>query len=423
MANLIQPIRGMNDILPDATPRWQYLEAVTRAVLASYGYREIRVPLLEKTELFARSIGEVTDIVEKEMYTFEDRNGDSLTLRPEATAGMVRAGLSNGLLYNQVQRLWSAGPMFRHERPQKGRYRQFYQIDAEAYGLPGPDIDAELIVMLARLWKRLGLTQVQLQINSLGTPEARVRYREKLLEYLRAHQQQLDEDSRRRLDTNPLRVLDSKDPGTCKLVERAPSLLDHLDEESRAHFDALKSLLEDAGVPYTVNPRLVRGLDYYSRTVFEWQTTRLGAQDAVCSGGRYDGLVEQLGGKPTPAIGFAMGVERLVALMQEEGVLVPDTAPHAYLVRVGEQAERAGLLLAERLRETLPQLRLIMDCSGGDFGRQLKRADKSGARVALVLGENEAGTKQVGFKPLRNDAEQVTVAWDAVAARLKPWLE
>ncbi|MGH8378261.1 MAG: histidine--tRNA ligase [Gammaproteobacteria bacterium] len=423
MANLIQPIRGMNDILPDATPRWQYLEAVTRAVLASYGYREIRVPLLEKTELFARSIGAVTDIVEKEMYTFEDRNGDSLTLRPEATAGMVRAGLSNGLLYNQVQRLWSAGPMFRHERPQKGRYRQFYQIDAEAYGLPGPDIDAELIVMLARLWKRLGLTQVQLQINSLGTPEARVRYREKLLEYLRAHQQQLDEDSRRRLDTNPLRVLDSKDPGTCKLVERAPSLLDHLDEESRAHFDALKSLLEDAGVPYTVNPRLVRGLDYYSRTVFEWQTTRLGAQDAVCSGGRYDGLVEQLGGKPTPAIGFAMGVERLVALMQEEGVLVPDTAPHAYLVRVGEQAERAGLLLAERLRETLPQLRLIMDCSGGDFGRQLKRADKSGARVALVLGENEAGTKQVGFKPLRNDAEQVTVAWDAVAARLKPWLE
>ncbi|MGH8396817.1 MAG: histidine--tRNA ligase [Gammaproteobacteria bacterium] len=423
MANLIQPIRGMNDILPDATPHWQYLEAVTRAVLASYGYREIRVPLLERTELFARSIGEATDIVEKEMYTFEDRNGDSLTLRPEATAGMVRAGLSNGLLYNQVQRLWCAGPMFRHERPQKGRYRQFYQIDAEAYGLPGPDIDAELIVMLARLWKRLGLTQVQLQINSLGTSEARARYREKLLEYLRAHQQQLDEDSRRRLDTNPLRVLDSKDPGTCKLVERAPSLLDHLDEKSRAHFDALKTLLDDAGVPYAINPRLVRGLDYYSRTVFEWVTTKLGAQDAVCSGGRYDGLVEQLGGKPTPAIGFAMGVERLVALMQEEGVLVPDTAPHAYLVRVGEQAQRAGLLLAEHLRETLPQLRLIMDCSGGDFGKQLKRADRSGARVALVLGENEAGTKQVGFKPLRNDAEQVTIAWDAVAARLKPWLE
>ncbi|MGH8282880.1 MAG: histidine--tRNA ligase [Gammaproteobacteria bacterium] len=423
MANLIPSIRGMNDILPDETPRWQYLEAVTRAVFASYGYREIRVPLLEKTELFARSIGAATDIVEKEMYTFEDRNGDSLTLRPEATAGMVRAGLSNGLLYNQVQRLWSAGPMFRHERPQKGRYRQFYQIDAEAYGLQGPDIDAELIVMLARLWKRLGLTQVQLQINSLGTSEARARYREKLLEYLRAHHQQLDEDSRRRLDTNPLRVLDSKDPGTCKLVEQAPSLLDHLDDESRAHFAALKTLLEDAGVSYTVNPRLVRGLDYYSRTVFEWVTTKLGAQDAVCSGGRYDGLVEQLGGKSTPAIGFAMGVERLVALMEEEGVLVPDTAPHAYLVRVGEQAERAGLLLAERLRETLPQLRLIMDCSGGDFGKQLKRADKSGARVALVLGENEARTQQVGFKPLRNTAEQVVVAWDAVAARLRPWLE
>lgn len=423
MTNLIQPIRGMNDILPDATPRWQYLEAVTRTVLAAYGYREIRVPILEKTELFARSIGEITDIVEKEMYSFEDRNGDSLTLRPEATAGMVRAGLSNGLLYNQVQRWWSAGPMFRHERPQKGRYRQFHQIDAEAYGLPGPDIDAELIVMLARLWKRLGIRQVELRINTLGSPEARARYRDKLAAFLRGHAQQLDEDSRRRLDSNPLRVLDSKHPETRKLVEQAPNLLDHLDDGSREHFAELQVLLDNAGVSYVVNPRLVRGLDYYSRTVFEWVTTRLGAQDAVCSGGRYDGLVAQLGGKPMPAIGFAMGVERLVALMEEEGVPVPDTAPHAYLVRVGALAERAGLQLAEQLREALPQLRLIMDCSGGGFANQLKRADKSGARVALVLGEDEAKIQQVGFKPLRNTTEQVKVPWDTAAARLAPWLE
>ena len=412
----------MNDILPDVTPRWQYLEAVTRTVLAAYGYREIRVPILEKTELFARSIGEITDIVEKEMYTFEDRNGDSLTLRPEATAGMVRAGLTNGLLYNQVQRWWSAGPMFRHERPQKGRYRQFHQIDAEAYGLPGPDIDAELIVMSARLWKRLGIRQVELRINTLGSAEARVHYRDKLAAYLRGHAQQLDEDSRRRLDSNPLRVLDSKHPQTRKLVEQAPKLLDHLDDESREHFAELQVLLDNAGVSYVVSPWLVRGLDYYSRTVFEWVTTRLGAQDAVCSGGRYDGLVAQLGGKPMPAIGFAMGVERLVALMEEEGVPVPDTAPHAYLVRVGALAERAGLQLAEQLREALPQLRLIMDCSGGGFANQLKRADKSGARVALVLGEDEAKIRQVGFKPLRNTTEQVKVPWDTAAARLAPWL-
>jgi len=357
------------------------------------------------------------------MYTFEDRNGDSLTLRPEATAGMVRAGLSNGLLYNQVQRWWSAGPMFRHERPQKGRYRQFHQIDVEAYGLPGPDIDAELIVMLARLWKRLGIRQVQLQINTLGTPETRAAYRDELVAFLRNHVQQLDEDSRRRLDSNPLRVLDSKHPETSRLVEQAPSLLDHLDEGSRVHFNALQALLESAGISYEVNPRLVRGLDYYSRTVFEWVTTHPGAQNAVCSGGRYDGLVAQLGGKPMPAIGFAMGVERLITLMEEEGVPMPDAAPHAYLVRVGAQAERAGLLLAEQLREALPQLRLIMDCSGGGFANQLKRADKSGARVALLLGEEEARLRQVGFKPLRNTTEQVTVSWETAAARLEPWLE
>jgi histidyl-tRNA synthetase len=423
LSELIQPIRGMNDILPDATPRWHQLEFVTREILGAYGYREMRVPIVERTELFARSIGEVTDIVEKEMYSFEDRNGDRLTLRPEATAGMVRAGLSNGLLYNQVQRLWCLGPMFRHERPQKGRYRQFHQVDVEAYGLAGPDIDAELNIMLARLWKALGISAVELQINTLGTPATRHHYRKLLVEYLNHHLEALDEDSRRRLETNPLRVLDSKIPGTRKVVESAPSLLEHLDAESQAHFVQFQQLLDDAGIKYRVNPRLVRGLDYYSRTVFEWVTTRLGAQDAVCSGGRYDGLVEHLGGKPTPAIGFAMGVERLVALMDEEGVPVPDATPHAYLVRVGPEAERAGLRLAEQLRSALPRLRLLTDCSGGDFGKQLKRADKSGARVALVLGENEARSRQVGFKPLRNSAEQVSISWEQAAARLAPWLE
>jgi len=423
LSELIQPIRGMNDILPDATPRWHFLETVTREVLSAYGYREMRVPILEKTELFARSIGEVTDIVEKEMYSFEDRNGDSLTLRPEATAGMVRAGLSNGLLYNQVQRLWCMGPMFRHERPQKGRYRQFHQVDVEAYGLPGPDIDAELNIMLARLWQRLGIGQVELQINSLGGSEARAAYRGKLLDYLRHHESALDDDSRRRLDSNPLRVLDSKNPAMHEVLQQAPSILDSLDTGSRAHFDTFRTLLDDAGIKHRVNPRLVRGLDYYTRTVFEWVTTRLGAQDAVCSGGRYDGLVAHLGGKSTPAIGFAMGVERLVALMEEAGVEMPDGTPHAYLVRVGAEAERAGLKLAETLRTALPRLRLLTDCSGGDFGKQLKRADRSGARVALVLGDNEARRQQVGFKPLRNNAEQVTVPWDQLAARLAAWLE
>lgn len=423
MANLIQPVRGMNDILPDATPRWQQLEAVTREVLSAYGYREIRFPILEKTELFARSIGEVTDIVEKEMYSFEDRNGESLTLRPEGTAGCVRAGLSNGLLHNQVQRVWYAGPMFRHERPQKGRYRQFHQIGAEAFGLAGPDVDAELIVMLARLWKRLGIGDVALQINSLGTPEARGKYRELLVAYLSHHQDKLDDDSKRRLGANPLRVLDSKAPEMRDVIAGAPSLLDHLDDESARHFEELKALLDTAGVRYTVNPRLVRGLDYYSRTVFEWITDRLGAQDAVCSGGRYDGLVTQLGGRPSPAVGFAMGVERLVALMDEEGVAVPDSAPHAYLVRVGASAERAGFLLAEKLRDALPGLRLVMDCSGGSFGNQLKRADKSGARVAIIVGDEEARAQRAALKPLRNDAEQVDLDWDALAARLSVWVD
>lgn len=423
MANLIQPVRGMNDILPDATPRWQQFESITREVLSGYGYREIRFPIVEKTELFARSIGEVTDIVEKEMYSFEDRNGESLTLRPEGTAGCVRAGLSNGLLHNQVQRVWYAGPMFRHERPQKGRYRQFHQIGAEAFGLAGPDVDAELIVMSARLWKRLGIGQVALQINSLGTLEARERYREKLVAYLSQNLDKLDEDSKRRLAGNPLRVLDSKAPVMREIIEGAPSLVDHLDDESQRHFEELKQLLDMAGVAYNVNPRLVRGLDYYSRTVFEWITGRLGAQDAVCSGGRYDGLVAQLGGRASPAVGFAMGVERLVALMDEEGVPAPDGAPHVYMVRVGVDAERAGFVFAEQLRDTLPGLRLVMDCSGGSFGNQLKRADKSGARVAIILGEEEARTKRAALKPLRNDAEQIELNWDSLAERLAIWLD
>ncbi|HEY4127739.1 MAG TPA: histidine--tRNA ligase [Gammaproteobacteria bacterium] len=418
MAKFIEPVRGMNDILPEAAGRWQQLERVTRGVLESYGYREIRLPVVEKTELFKRSIGDATDIVEKEMYTFLDRSEESLTLRPEATAGMVRAGLSNGLLYNQVQRLWCQGPMFRHERPQKGRYRQFHQIDVEAFGLTGPDIDAEIILMSARLWKRLGLTDVKLQINSLGTPESRAAYREKLVAYLEQHRDRLDEDSKRRLGTNPLRILDSKERGMQEIIAGAPSLLDHLDEQSKAHLEGLKQLLDDAGIGYTVNPRLVRGLDYYTRTVFEWITTRLGSQDAVCSGGRYDGLVEHLGGKPTPGIGFAMGVERLVSLMEEEGVAVPQDGPQIYVVRVGEAAERAAFTLAERLRDELPGLRLQMDCSGGGFGNQLKRADKSGAGFALVLGDDEVAAKRVALKPLRG-GEQEQLTWDALPDRLK----
>jgi histidyl-tRNA synthetase len=420
VAKFIEPVRGMNDILPEATARWQQLERVTREVLESYGYREIRLPIVEKTELFKRSIGDTTDIVEKEMYTFLDRSEESLTLRPEATAGMVRAGLTNGLLYNQVQRLWCAGPMFRHERPQKGRYRQFHQIDVEAFGLAGPDIDAELIIMSARLWRRLGFKEgaVRLQINSLGTPESRAAYREKLVAYLEKHRGQLDEDSKRRLGTNPLRVLDSKEPGMREVIAGAPSLLDHLDGESRAHFERLQQLLEQNHIVHTIDPRLVRGLDYYTRTVFEWITPSMGSQDAVCSGGRYDGLVAQLGGKPTPGIGFAMGVERLVALMEAEGIPAPQDAPQVYVVRVGEAAEAAALRLAESLRDAIPGIRIVLDCSGGGFGNQLKRADKSGAEFALVLGDDEVAAKSVTIKPLRG-GEQEKIAWDGLPVRLE----
>jgi histidyl-tRNA synthetase len=399
-------VRGMNDILPDQTPVWQQIEDVTRDVLAAYGYQEVRLPLLERTELFSRSIGEVTDIVEKEMYTFEDRNGDSLTLRPEGTAGCVRAGIQNGL-FRSEQRLWYGGPMFRHERPQKGRYRQFHQIGVEAYGLSGPDVDAEQLLMTARLWRRLGLGDLQLELNSLGTPAVRATYRARLVSYLEGQADRLDEDSRRRLTTNPLRVLDSKNPEMQPVIEAAPVLLDDLDADSRAHFDRLLETLAAAGVACVVNSRLVRGLDYYDRTVFEWTTTRLGAQGTVCAGGRYDGLVARLGGRPTPAVGFAIGLERLVALLSEPGA--PARRPHAYLILLGERAGREGPVLAESLRDSLPGLRLLMNCGGGSMKTQFKRADRSGASIALVVGDAELDRGDVGVKHLREDRPQVTV--------------
>ncbi|MET0012017.1 MAG: histidine--tRNA ligase [Sedimenticola sp.] len=406
MAKKIQAIRGMHDVLPEQSPLWHFLEDGVRQVLDGYGYREMRTPIVEMTDLFKRSIGEVTDIVEKEMYTFEDRNGDSLTLRPEGTASCVRAGIEHGLFYNQVQRIWYRGPMFRHERPQKGRYRQFHQIGVEAYGLEGPDIDLEILLLTRRLWQILGLEGVELQINTLGTSDERKAYRDVLVEYLTAHKDLLDEDSLRRLDSNPLRVLDSKNPDMQQMIADAPSLMEYLGDESRAHFDALCKGLDEAGVAYVINPRLVRGLDYYARTVFEWVTDRLGAQGTVCAGGRYDGLVEQLGGKPTPAVGFAMGVERLIALLEEDQDKLDLKQADAYLVLVGEEAQRQGMQLAEKLRDQLPGLRLITNCGGGSFKSQFKKADRSGARVALVLGEDELNRGVIGIKHLREKAEQ-----------------
>jgi histidyl-tRNA synthetase len=419
----IQPIRGMNDILPEQSGRWQHLESIVRETLGAYGYREIRVPIVERTELFKRSIGEITDIVEKEMYTFEDRGGESITLRPEATAGVVRAGISNGLLYNQRQRLWCTGPMFRYERPQKGRYRQFHQIDVEALGFPGPDIDAEMILLSARLWKRLGLKHLHLELNSLGTPESRAVYRDLLVSYFRAHHEQLDEDSRRRLESNPLRILDSKNPDMRELIEGAPLLGDHLDPESAEHFRRLQAVLDEAGIGYVVNPRLVRGLDYYSRTVFEWVTDQLGAQGAVCSGGRYDGLVEQLGGPATPAIGWALGVERLLALMDSQDYPFPADEPQVYMVLAGEAAEAQGMNLAESLRDQLGGLRLEVNCGGGSFKSQLKKADRSGARLAVIIGENELERRVAALKPLRGDGEQQEVTWGDLAGRLRGLIE
>ena len=421
----IQAIRGMNDLLPSDSPRWQFFEGKVRQLMQRYGFAEIRMPIVEQTALFARSIGEVTDIVEKEMYTFEDRNGDSLTLRPEGTASCVRAAMEHGLLYNQTQRLWYQGPMFRHERPQKGRYRQFHQVGVEAYGFEGPDIDAEVILLSARLWRELGLMEhVTLEINSLGSSEARAAYRDKLVAYFEQHRDVLDEDSLRRLTSNPLRILDSKNPAMAEMLDAAPRLMDNLDDTSRIHFEQLKALLDAAGIPFVVNPRLVRGLDYYSRTVFEWTTTALGSQGTVCAGGRYDGLVEQLGGKPTPAVGFAMGIERLILLL-ETLELVPEEAlggSDVYLLAMDDGAATAAMTLAEQLRSELPWLRLQLHCGGGSFKSRMKKADKSGAAFALLLGEDEVAEQAVTLKALRDDQAQQRVLQMALADTLSKQL-
>ncbi|RLA45759.1 MAG: histidine--tRNA ligase [Gammaproteobacteria bacterium] len=399
----IRAIRGMNDILPDETPYWQFLEQSVQRVLASYGYGEMRLPVVEQTELFKRSIGEVTDIVEKEMYTFNDRNDVSLTLRPEGTAGCVRAVIQQGML-NVPQRLWYAGPMFRYERPQKGRQRQFHQVGVESFGIATPDMDAEIILISARLWRQLGIDDsVQLQLNSIGSSVARTAYRAALVEYLEQHAAVLDQDSQRRLHSNPLRILDSKNPDTQALLDGAPALADYLDEESRADFARLCELLDAAGVPYVVNPRLVRGLDYYNKTVFEWVTDRLGAQGTVCAGGRYDGLVAQLGGKATPGVGFAMGMERLILLLIELGVVAgTSSVADVYVVAVGDEAQRTALATVEKLRDQLPDLDIVQHAGGGSFKSQMKKADKSGARAALIWGEDEVAAQVVSVKPLRD---------------------
>lgn len=417
MAKQIQAIRGMNDILPTQSPVWQKVEAVLRASVASFGYSEIRTPIVENTDLFKRSIGEVTDIVEKEMYTFADRNGDSLTLRPEGTASTVRAGNEHGLLYNQEQRLWYMGPMFRHERPQKGRYRQFHQFGVEVYGIKSADIDAEVLMLSASLWQKLGLTEhVSLELNTLGDSDERAAYREALVTFLEQHKDKLDEDSQRRMYSNPLRVLDSKDQQVQALLADAPALMDYLGEDSKAHFARLCELLEAVGIQYRVNPRLVRGLDYYNRTVFEWVTDSLGAQGTVLAGGRYDGLVSQLGGKETPAVGFAMGLERIVLLL-ETLELNADVAAEVdvYVTAMGDDCVIEAMKIAQELREKLPKLKVMSHCGGGNFKKQMKRADKSGAGFALIIGETELANNKVAVKPLRGDGAQQDVERQALA--------
>jgi len=424
MANLFQSVRGFNDVLPPATAQWQHFHAVAADILNGYGYGEIRLPIIEQLALFKRSIGEVTDIVEKEMFSFTDREGDSLALRPEGTAACVRAGLQHGLLHNQQQRLWYAGPMFRHERPQAGRYRQFHQLGVEAYGIAGPDIDVEVIALSARLFRRLGLRDLQLELNSLGSGETRQNYRAALVAYLERHAGTLDADSQRRMHSNPLRVLDSKSPQTQALLAEAPSILDFLDTESRAHFEGMQQGLSDLGIAYTVNPRLVRGLDYYGRGVFEWTTTQLGAQGTVCAGGRYDGLVEQLGGSPTPAVGWASGIERLILLLNAQQAALPDNAPHVYFCWLGDVAQREARKLAESLRDQLPGLRMVLHAGGGKLQAQLKRADRSGARYALILGDNEAAENRIQVKSLRdNESPQQILGWPELPARLAGLLQ
>ncbi|UYP74369.1 histidine--tRNA ligase [Pantoea dispersa] len=417
MAKNIQAIRGMNDYLPADTAIWQRIEGTLKQVLASYGYSEIRLPIVEQTPLFSRAIGEVTDVVEKEMYTFEDRNGESLTLRPEGTAGCVRAGIEHGLLYNQEQRLWYIGPMFRYERPQKGRYRQFHQMGVEVFGLQGPDVDAELIMLTHRWWKALGIADhVELELNSIGSLDARANYRSALVAFLEQHKEVLDEDCKRRMYTNPLRVLDSKNPDIQTLLNDAPTLGEFLDEESREHFSGLCALLDDAGIKYRINQRLVRGLDYYNRTVFEWVTSSLGSQGTVCGGGRYDGLVEQLGGRATPAVGFAMGLERLVLLVQAVNPeFEPTRVVDVYVIASGQGVQSAAMQLAEKLRDADPALKLMTNFGGGNFKKQFARADKWGARIALVLGEDEVKAGQVVIKDLRTGDQQTLAQSDAAA--------
>ncbi len=420
MATKIQAIRGMHDILPEQSHHWQTIEQAIRQVMSSYGYREIRLPILEKTELFKRSIGEVTDIVEKEMYTFADRNGDSLTLRPEGTAGCLRACIEHGLLHNQIQRLWYYGPMYRHERPQKGRYRQFYQLGVETYGMAGPDIDVEVILLAERLWQQLGVRdKLELQINSLGTTDERLAYRSLLVDYFSAHTEALDEDSQRRLQTNPLRILDSKNPDMQALIEQAPVLLDSLGEQSLTHFKQFQSLLKTLGISHIINPRLVRGLDYYGLTVFEWVTSELGAQGTVCAGGRYDSLVEQMSGRSNYAVGFAMGIERLLALLETLPDFSIEQTMDVFMIQVGDQVENTGLLLAESIRDQVPELKLQVHCGGGSFKSQFKKADKSGAEIALILGENEVANGEVGIKPLRSQEEQHNIPQQQLVEYLK----
>ena len=422
MGNNIQAVRGMHDVLPDSSHDWQYLEQTIADILHRYSYQEIRIPVLEKTELFERSLGDQTDIVTKEMYTFNDRNGDSLTLRPEGTAGCVRAGIEHGLFQGPALRLWYLGPMFRHERPQKGRLRQFHQIGVESFGLAGPDIDAEHIIMCARIWKALGLDDLSLEINTLGAPGTRQKYRDILVDYFQSHRDRLDDESRTRLGRNPLRILDSKNPDIKELITAAPVMSDYLDAESAEHFSQLKGLLDAAGVSYIVNPRLVRGLDYYNKTVFEWISGRLGAQGTVCAGGRYDGLVKHFGGPDIAAAGFAMGLERLITLVAGTAGEQTARAPHVYLIIADDAAIAAGIHIAESLRDAMPALRVLMHCGGGGIKNQFKKADKSGAEYALVLGANELQSRTVGIKPLRGEDRQFDCSWtdlpETLAGRL-----
>ena len=422
MSDQIKSVRGMPAILPGEVKKWQFVEAVAKNILHAYSYNEIRTPVVERSELFQRTIGENTDIVAKEMYTFVDRNDQSLSLRPEATAGIIRAGIDQGFFYNQTQKLWSIGPMYRYERPQKGRYRQFHQINMEAFGFPGPDIDFEMILLTGRIWKALNLSPLQLELNSLGSPESRKEYKRQLQDYFNDHRKELDEDSLRRLDRNPLRILDSKNPDLQEIIESAPKMVDFLDQESNEHFEGLMAMLQEHAIEYSLNTRLVRGLDYYTRTVFEWTTDQLGAQATVCGGGRYDALVAELGGKTTSAIGCAIGLERLIELVDVSDQNEQNNTPKIYIVAVGSKAEEEGFVLAEELRDAYPNLSIEMNLNGGRFKQQFKRADKAGADIALILGDDEMRQQIVGVKPMRSEGHQETVDRKELLSIIKKFL-